>query len=128
MGGGLEHPAKSTLWPSLNLPTPGNRDDFGGFSLWISQWWFGHRADKATLLYIVGCEPADLPPIPFRLGEATHVIAQGRTKKDGTRLTKGQPGWKPETTKAEREQTPLELANWLVAVARNTSGVPPAKT
>lgn len=105
-GGILEHPASSLLWSEMNLPLPGQRDQFGGFSVWISQWWFGHRADKPTLLYIVGIEPADLPPIPFKLGEATHVI-QSRKRKNH----------RPHVTKAEREHTPLQLAEWLKASA-----------
>ncbi len=108
-GGVLEHPAQSKLWPKLNLPTPGQRDEFGGYTVWISQWWFGHRADKPTHLYIVGCEPSNLPEIPFKLGEASHVIA--------STVRKGQAGWKPHVTKAEREHTPLDLALWLRDVA-----------
>jgi hypothetical protein len=103
-GGVLEHPAQSQLWPEMGLPKPGNRDEWGGFSVWICQHWFGHKAEKPTLLYIVGIEPADLPPIPFVLGESTHVIASTCKRR-------------PEVTKAEREHTPLALAEWLRVVA-----------
>lgn len=106
-GGVLEHPASSLLWPYVGLPKPGERDDFGGWSLWISQWWFGHRADKPTLLYIVGCEPDEVPPIPFTLGEPTHVI-QSRKRENH----------RPHVSKAEREHTPQALAEWLCEVAR----------
>lgn len=99
-GGVLEHPAQSQLWPEMELPKPGNRDEWGGFSVWICQHWFGHKAEKPTLLYIVGIEPAELPPIPFVLGESTHVIASTCKRR-------------PEVTKAEREHTPLALAEWL---------------
>lgn len=105
-GGVLEHPASSLLWPESNLPTPGRRDEYGGWSLWVSQWWFGHKADKPTLLYIVGCEPEDAPPVPFKLGEATHVI-QSRKRQN----------YRPHVTKAEREHTPLQMAEWLREVA-----------
>lgn len=60
-GGVLEHPTGSTLWQAAQLPQPGERDDFGGFTIWISQWWFGHKADKPTWLYIAGVEPTDYP-------------------------------------------------------------------
>ena len=106
-GGVLEHPAGSLLWNEAGLPAPGKRDDFGGWTLWISQWWFGHRADKPTWLYIVGCEPAELPSLPFRIGEPTHVI-QSR-KRSGSR---------PHVLKAEREHTPRDLAEWLLVVAK----------
>lgn len=116
-GGVLEHPKGSTLWPTAGLPGPGQRDAFGGWTLPIFQSWFGHRAEKATLLYIVGCEPADVPELPFRLGKATHVIAQSRTRPDGTRKRKGDPDWMPEVTPREREHTPPALAAWLVDLA-----------
>lgn len=109
-GGVLEHPVASQLWPTAGLPRPGERDQLGGWTMSISQWWWGHRADKPTLLYIVGCEPGDIPPVPFKIGEASHVI-QSR-KRDGCR---------PHVSKAEREHTPPELAAWLVELARKCS-------
>ena len=106
-GGVLEHPYASLLWPVAGLPRPGRMDAYGGLTLWISQWWFGHRADKPTLLYIVGCASMSLPALPYKLGEASHVI-QSR-KRVGSR---------PHVSKAEREHTPLALARWLVEVCR----------
>lgn len=105
-GGILEHPANSLLWKAANLPKPGYQDSFGGWSLWISQWWFGHRADKPTLLYIVGIKPEEMPPLPYKLGEATHVIQ-----------TSQKTNYRPHVSKAEREHTPLPLAEWLREVA-----------
>lgn len=116
-GGVLEHPVASQLWPVAGLPQPGERDEFGGWTLPIHQNWFGHRACKPTLLYIVGVEPSEIPRMPMQLGEATHVIAQMRTRLDGTRKRKGEAGWRPEVTKAEREHTPPALAAWLVDLA-----------
>jgi len=105
-GGVLEHPKASTLWPAAGLPTPGARDKYGGWTMPINQHCFGHRAEKATLLYIVGCEPSDLPAFPFRMDDPTHVV-QSRKRA----------GSKPHIMKAEREQTPPALARWLVDVA-----------
>lgn len=119
-GGVLEHPAWSSLWATAGLPRPGKgRDEFGGWTLPIAQGDFGHRARKETWLYIVGVEPDQIPTMPLRLGEATHVIAQQRSLRDGTRRTKGTPGWRPECSKAEREHTPEQLAQWLVDLARS---------
>ena len=106
-GGVLEHPAGSLLWPAAALPKPGERDDRGGFTLSVEQWWWGHRAAKATFLYVVGCEPADVPEMPFKIGEATHVV-QSRKRS----------GYRPHISKAEREHTPPLLAEWLVTLAR----------
>ena len=124
-GGVLEHPEGSTLWGAQMLPEPGARpDQFGGWTLGVSQHWWGHRAEKLTRLYVVGCLPNDVPDMPMRLGEASHVIAQQRTLPDGSRLVKGMPGWRPEVSKAEREHTPPELARWLVELARRCAKQP----
>lgn len=118
-GGVLEHPKDSKLWAAAGLPPPGRRDVYGGWTLPISQHWWGHRAEKLTWLYIVGCEPGQVPRIPLHLGHATHVIAQSRVRrKDRSRLRKGMPGWRPEVSKEEREHTPPRLADWLVELAR----------
>ncbi len=109
-GGVLEHPARSALWPAQKLPEPGQRDQWGGWTLPIDQHWWGHRAQKRTRLYICGCEPADIPDMPMKLGRAEYVVG------DVGRATRGDD--RPEITKAEREHTPLELARWLVDLAQ----------
>lgn len=105
--GVLEHPAGSTLWASQQLPLPGRRDQFGGWTLQAPQKWWGHKAEKETWFYIIGCDPCDIPALPIILGEASHVI-QSRKRHDH----------RPHVTKAEREGTPPELAKWLVELAR----------
>lgn len=69
--------------------------------------------EKATLLYIVGCKPSDIPEIPMALGFASHVISTGSTNH----IKKGAKGWRPAVSHAEREHTPPELAAWLVDLA-----------
>lgn len=105
-GGVLEHPARSTLWQAAGLPPPGKFDAFGGFTFPIFQSHFGHRAEKKTFLYIVGMNPRHLPAIPFSLAPASHVCET--RKRDG----------RPSIRKSEREQTPVDLALWLVSVAK----------
>lgn len=120
-GGVLEHPAGSTLWPAAGLPLPGEVDEYGGWTLPISQYWWGHRAEKRTWLYIVGCAFRDLPEMPLALGVAPRVCGMQGRRRDGSRLKKGDYGWRPEITKAEREHTPPALAEWLVEVARRAA-------
>ena len=108
-GGVLEHPVGSTLWKAAALPLPGLSDGWGGWTLVVNQHWWGHRAEKATLLYIVGCPPKALPPIPYRMDEPTHVV-QSR-KRSGSR---------PHISKSEREHTPIDFARWLVTLASRT--------
>jgi hypothetical protein len=117
-GGVLEHPKRSQLWPEWELPPPGRFDTWGGFTFGIYQSDFGHRAEKATLLYICGLRSiGDLPAIPLRLGRAERVIAHAGRDVDGYRPRKGDPGWRSECTHTEREATPEPLARWLVEVA-----------
>lgn len=102
-GGVLEHPATSRLFsatamPGESIPPSGERDAWGGFRLTVEQWWFGHRAEKLTTLYVCGCEPSDLPEIPIKLGYAPCVVQ--------TRIKNGEPGFRPHISKAEREHTP----------------------
>lgn len=116
-GGVLEHPKNSSLWPFFGIQDAPRRDAFGGWTLPINQSWWGHRAEKATRLYVVGCEPSDVPTIPLVLGDAPCVCGTPGAYK-GRRLRRGDPGWRPEITKAEREHTPKALAQWLVELAR----------
>lgn len=109
-GGVLEHPASSLLWQEKPLPEPGQVDAWGGWTLVVSQWWWGHKADKLTRLYICGAKGNQLPPIPYRMGEASHVIASSKARQKRR--------YRPEVTKREREATPQALAVWLVEVAR----------
>lgn len=112
-GGVLEHPAESTLWADQGLPTPGRApDEHGGWTAEVRQCDWGHRAEKLTWLYIVGCHPDNLPPLPPR-GEPTGVIKPQR----------GVPRTLKIVTKAEREHTPQAFADWLVAVARKAHNV-----
>lgn len=124
-GGVLEHPSGSKLWGDQGLPPPGKRDKWGGHTVPIDQNWFGHRARKSTLLYVVGCAPADMPLMPIVLGTAPCIIGTpGRF--NGKRLKRGDQGWRPEVTHAEREHTPPELAIWLVELARRCARIPEA--
>lgn len=109
-GGVLEHPAGSRLWIAAGLPMPGDFDDFGGWTLVVSQWWWGHKADKLTWLYICGVEPENIPAIPFRIGEPEYVV-QSRKRENH----------RPHISKPEREHTPIGFAKWLIELARRAS-------
>lgn len=102
-GGVLEHPAESHLWVARELPRPGEPPDrWGGWSYFIRQSWWGHRAPKPTWLYIVGRPVGDLPPLPPPVPDPG-----GRVENMCTR---------------ERETTPPALAAWLVELARACNG------
>jgi hypothetical protein len=111
-GGVLEHPQASSLWKACNLPLPrrGAVDEFGGFTLDVEQYWWGHKAKKRTWLYVCGCKPSDVPSMPIRISEPEYYVTPGN-------LRKGDAGYKPSITKSEREATPPEFAKWLADLA-----------
>lgn len=98
-GGVVEHPLDSRLWKEVGCWSAGMRDNHGGVFVTLNQADFGHRAPKATGLYIVG---APVPALPFELREA-----QGRVER---------------MCKAERERTPEPFAALLVHLARLAVG------
>lgn len=99
VGGVVEHPANSRLWRAAEAPRPGaGRDRWGGWTLGIEQSWWGHRARKRTILYVKGCSPRDLPPMPLRMSRPVTTVER--------------------MCKAERERTPPDLAEWLCDLAR----------
>lgn len=97
-GGVVEHPLHSRLWADVGCWSAGMRDNFGGVFITLNQGDFGHRAPKATGLYIVG---APVPALPFFLAET-----RGRVERMG---------------RAERERTPEHFAALLVHLARQAA-------
>lgn len=113
-GGILEHPAKSQLWKTMNLPKPGSFDQYGGWTLNIDQFWWGHFAKKNTNLYILGCLPNEIPPIPYKLDAIQYNIGGSK------------PGLK-QLGKKENEYTPINFAKWLIHTAeiiQSKNGLP----
>ena len=104
-GGVLEHPSGSRLFKNLP-PVDGLPDEFGGFTILIDQYDFGHVAPKKTKLYICGMDRSELPPIPPK-NTAVPVRSICGNIPGTTRCT----GY-------QREHTPAELAEWLLTVAR----------
>lgn len=107
-GGVLEHPRHSGLWKEMKLPVGTQIDEFGGFSISIDQFWFGHKAKKETLLYICGIEKDKLPIIPLRFDRIEYVVT-----------TSSKYSNKKEISSKEREATPELLAKWLLSLAEN---------
>src|SRR3990167_7122777 len=110
--GVLEHPEQSRLWASCGLPLGATRDTFG-FTLSVDQRWWGHRATKATWLYVCGVEPRNVPEMPLRIDEGTHCIMCDRRGASRNR-------WKQCLPTSEREATPPAFARWLLVLARRS--------
>lgn len=105
-GGVLEHPKLSILWEDQKLPIDDEIDNHGGFTIHVDQYWFGHKARKATKLYICGCKPQEIPDFPIRFGDPEYLVRNTSTSP------------KPAITKHECEATPKEFALWLVDLAK----------
>ena len=103
-GGILEHPAGSRLWKEAPLPLGDEVDEFGGFTIEIDQFDFGHVAHKNTKLYICGIDKDKLPPMPPKNLSSTNRSICGNVK--GTK----------RCTQYQREYTPDDLINWMTKV------------
>lgn len=94
-GGVVEHPLHSKLWDRVGCLGLGMRDRFGGVLIPVLQAWYGHRAPKATALYIVGVVPG--------------------LKSSGTSVTTVE-----RMSRRERLATPEPFARFLVSIARGS--------
>lgn len=115
-GGVLEHPRRSQLWPELRLPLGEQVDEFGGYTLQVNQCWWGHKAEKASLLYVCRVRPAEIPPVTVDLAAPLHTVGCCGRGGSGVRQK-----WRPEISHADRERTPVRFARWLIAIARSAS-------
>jgi len=109
-GGVLEHPAKTRAWEAHGLTKPRG---IGWMSCndggWVCEVWqsaYGHRANKATWLYVYGRKPDDLiwdRPI------GTHQV--------GFHDQRGKERNKPTLSKREANATPQEFKAALLKIA-----------
>jgi len=96
VGGVVEHPVGSGLFKEMEIPTAPWTPDrpldaYGGYTIRISQLDLGHRAQKETILYIVGTY--DLPPAlaAAQVGAEPHPVE--RMGKKERRLTPEALAW-----------------------------------
>lgn len=119
-GGVLEHPAYSDAWSAHDLTAPLTgggwmpADMLGGWSCYVEQGRYGHRAKKATWLYAHG---VDLPSmrwgvLPDLESEALVSWCSNRVSSDESR---------PRIGKKEASATPPEFRDALLAIARTVS-------
>jgi hypothetical protein len=104
-GGVLEHPCASQAWDHFGINNPPrtggwiSADFCGGWTCCVDQGHYGHRANKATWLYAVGCP--DLP-----------TLIWGPSPK---RKPNDTCNW---LTHKERAATPLPFRDLLLSLAR----------
>ena len=99
-GGILEHPSGSRLF-GKHLPDVGETDEYGGFTILIDQYDFGHVAHKKTKLYICGLDKSQLPVLPPE-DTSVHLCEKGKRRsicgnvKGTTRCTQYQREYTPD--------------------------------
>jgi len=107
-GGVLEHPAFSNAWKHFSLLRPSTGWTQASSNEWVCEVWqsaYGHKARKRTWLLYVG----NRPPIECNWSRdpGTHPI-----------------GWfdreKQTLSKSEAIHTPIQFAEFLVSLARNS--------
>lgn len=115
-GGVLEHPAGSYAWERYGLPVPvrgaWRRGLFDcGYVTEVSQGAYGHRARKATWLYVVGCS---LPALDWSDPEPEAWVSwcQNHNGADD----------KPRLGKREASATPPAFRDLLLRLARSSDG------
>lgn len=116
-GGVLEHPEGSLAWPAFGLLAPPRyggwvpAGDFVGWTCYVEQGHFGHRARKATWLYSVRCI---LPNLPWGKSEAKILPREGRDPAKERRR-----GAIERMCTQERERTPADFRDMLIWMARS---------
>ena len=128
-GGVLEHPATSHAWRWFGLlrPTHGGgwtkSDSFGGWTCYVEQGHYGHRARKATWLYAVGC---DLPSLRWGYSSSDVRLDQGFHSDDERARSTARPI--ERMGKRERMGTPAPFRDVLITMARSASTPHPETT
>ena len=109
-GGILEHPDGSKLFKT-DLPDAGMfPDEYGGFTILIDQYDFGHVAHKMTKLYFCGLKKAQLPDLPPR-DMSEHFCENGKK-----RSICGNVAGTTRCTQYQREYTPEKLIDFFESV------------
>jgi|14BtaG_2_1085337.scaffolds.fasta_scaffold04241_4 hypothetical protein len=109
-GGILEHPSGSRLFSKYIPDADAFPDEFGGFTVLIDQYDFGHVAHKPTKLYFCGIDKMQLPKMP----KASDIIAD--EDRPPLRSMTGQVKGTIRATQYEREYTPDALIDYFESV------------
>ncbi len=115
-GGVLEHPEASHAWRHFGLITPPYhggwvRADEHGWTCCVAQGHYGHRAQKMTWLYAVGCE---LPSL-------TWGRARGMARLDAGHHGGERKSGIVRLTHATNIATPIAFRDLLLGMARSVS-------
>ena len=120
-GGALEHPEASAAWDAFGLNRPPRNGgwvtaDFdGGWTCCVEQGHYGHRARKATWLYVHG---TDLPALRWGSSGTRERLEDGyHSAEERRRAVK--TGVCQRLSKRQRAATPEPFRDLLLAMARS---------
>ena len=112
-GGILEHPKGSRFFKKAGCKEIGDGyDSYGGFTILVDQFDFGHVAHKNTKLYICGIKIEDLPELPQKNTNFTDRSICGNVK--GTK----------RCTQYQREYTPDKLIEFMTKICEKINERP----
>jgi hypothetical protein len=121
-GGVLEHPEASHAWRWFGLVPPPRHggwypaDLWGGWTCCVEQGHYGHRARKATWLYVHGVKAADLPECIWGPCEGKNRLDEGfHSAEERARAVK--TGICQRLSARQRLLTPLPFAELLLDIA-----------
>lgn len=120
-GGILEHPAASAAWEAFGLAKPPRAggwvkaDEFGGWTCCVDQKHYGHRAQKATWLYAVGCE---FPELVWGKSSGGVRLDDGFHSAEERRRLRRHQGAIERLSKHQRTATPPAFRDLLIAIAK----------
>ena len=124
-GGVIEHPEASHAWAWFGLKKPPKKggwiiaDDFGGFTCCVEQGNYGHKARKATWLYINKISPTELK---WGKSDATMKMELSPHSKEQARAIRQADNYRPvkRLSAYERLATPVLFKELLYKLVRNS--------
>ena len=127
-GGVLEHPADSHAWLAHGLIAPSRAGgwvtagDWQGWTCYVEQGHYGHRARKGTWLYAVGCV---LPSLVWGPSAARVRLDDGYHSAEERRAAIRR-GVVERVAHRERAATPAAFRDLLLSIARTVAPLSPA--
>ena len=121
-GGVIEHPEASKAWEHFGLLSPKKGGwvsaGDGGWTCCVEQGHYGHKARKATWLYVNGVHPMLLPEIKWgHSGKKMRMDAGCRSTEEYRRLSKqGILSRLSRLSRLERIATPTPFRNLLIEI------------
>jgi hypothetical protein len=120
-GGILEHPEASKAWHAFGIPAPPRAGGWigcldGGWTCCVEQGHYGHRARKATWLYVYGFKP---PELIWGPSDATAIIdVHAKTTEERRRIVR--TGICQQLSARQRKATPIPFRDLLLNMVRES--------